>query len=371
MLMMLLNHKVVVLTNPRNFSSPMYGIALKYAGFIEVDGSYESILEQVKTQTDNGYSVVVFAEGHRSDTGKLKRFHKGAFYLANELNLDILPIIIYGQKELLKKSEFFLKRGEIITKFLPRIKLTEGKYGTTLRDQSKNVKEYFHSEYLKVTQSMETPDYFSDFIRKNFLYKGPVLEWYTRIKLKIEKNYNIFNELIPNKCSITDLGCGYGYLPFMLSLVSSQRNITGVDYDKNKINIASNCAIKNDNVNFITADISVFEPELSDIFILNDVLHYMPEYMQINVVESCIKKMNANGQIIIRDADKDLPKRHMGTKITELFSTKIGFNKTRFELEFISRSIVETIANKHNLNLKIIDNTKRTSNLIYILSNKS
>ncbi len=98
MLMMLLNHKVVVLTNPRNFSNPIYGIALKYAGFIEVDGSYESILDQVKTQIDNGYSVVVFAEGHRSDTGKLKRFHKGAFYLANELNLDILPIIIYGQK---------------------------------------------------------------------------------------------------------------------------------------------------------------------------------------------------------------------------------------------------------------------------------
>ena len=38
MLMMLLNWRVVVLTNPRNFSNPIYGPALRYAGFIEVDG---------------------------------------------------------------------------------------------------------------------------------------------------------------------------------------------------------------------------------------------------------------------------------------------------------------------------------------------
>jgi len=367
MLMMLLNHKVVVLTNPRNFSSPMYGLALKYAGFIEVDGSYESILDQVKMQTDQGYSVVVFAEGHRSDTGKLGRFHKGAFFLANELNLDILPIIIYGQKELLKKSEFFLKRGEIITKFLPRIKLSDGKYGDTLRDQSKNVKQVFETEYLKVVQSMEIPDYFHDFINKNFLYKGPVLEWYTRIKLKLEKNYNVFNELIPQKCTITDLGCGYGYLPFMLNLVSTKRQITGVDYDANKISVATHCAIKNNEVNFITADITEFEPEYSDVFILNDVLHYIPENMQIKVVESCFNKLNESGTIIIRDADKDMGKRHLGTRITEMLSTNIGFNKTKFKLEFVSGSLIETIANKNNLSLDIIDNTKRTSNLIYVL----
>lgn len=368
MLMMLLNHRVVVLTNTRNFSSPIYGFALKYAGFIKVDGSYESILDQVKEQTDQGYSVVVFVEGHRSETGKLRRFHKGAFYLANELDLDILPIIIYGQKESLKKSEFLLKRAEAITKFLPRIRLSDGNYGDTLRDQSKNVKQHFETEYIKVANMLETPDYFSDFIRKNFLYKGPVLEWYTRIKLKLENNYNIFNELIPRKCTITDLGCGYGYLTFMLNLVSTQRQITGIDYDADKISVATHCAIKNDDVNFITADITEFELEYSDVFILNDVLHYIPEHLQIKVVESCIEKLKIKGQIIIRDADKDMGKRHLGTKITEFLSTNIGFNKTKFQLEFVSRSVIESIATKHDLKLEIIDNTKRTSNLIYVLS---
>lgn len=367
MLMMLLNHRVVVLTNSRNFSSPIYGLALKYAGFIEVDGSFESILDQVKTQTDQGYSVVVFVEGHRSEAGKLRRFHKGAFYLADSLGLDILPIIIYGQKESLKKSEFFLKRATAITKFLPRIRLADGNYGNTHREQAKNVKQYFEAEYLKVAAMLETPDYFNDFIRKNFLYKGPVLEWYTRIKLNLEKNYNVFNELIPKKCTIADLGCGHGYLPYMLNLVSAERQITGIDYDADKIGVASHCAIKNDNIDFIAADICEVELDRSDVFIINDVLHYMPEHLQIKVVESCIEKLNNNGQIIIRDADKDLGKRHLGTKITEFLSTNIGFNKTKFKLEFVSRTMMETIATKHNLNLEVIDNTKRTSNLIYVL----
>ncbi len=93
----------------------------------------------------------------------------------------------------------------------------------------------------------------------------------------------------------------------------------------------------------------------------------MPQHLQVMVIESCIKKLNENGLIIIRDADKDLKKRHWGTRITELFSTNIGFNKTKFELEFISRSMIETISSKNNISLEVIDNTKRTSNLIYIL----
>lgn len=369
MLMMLLNWRVVVLTNPFNFRNPMYGPALSYAGFIEVNGNYESILDQVKQQTDEGYSVVIFPEGHRSEGTKLRRFHKGAFFLAQELDLEILPIIIYGQKEALKKSEFFLKRATAVTKFLPRIKLSDGQYGETPRDQAKNVKKYFEQEYFKVARDLETPDYFNDFIKKNFLYKGPVLEWYTKIKLRLENNYNIFNDLIPKECTITDLGCGYGYLALSLNLVSVNRNITGIDYDEDKIAVATNCAIKNDNVNFVAADICEIEIQKSDIFIINDVLHYLPRVKQESVITSCVNKLNEGGKIIIRDSDTEMGNKHRGTWLSELFSTNItGFNKVEHKLEFVSRSQIKEVANKTGMNLEIIDNTKLTSNLIYILT---
>ena len=55
----------------------------------------------------NGYSLIVFPEGTRSEDGVIKRFHKGAFYLAEKLNVDILPIMIHGTNYTLTKQDSF------------------------------------------------------------------------------------------------------------------------------------------------------------------------------------------------------------------------------------------------------------------------
>ena len=267
----------------------------------------------------------------------------------------------------MKKSEFFLKRGSITTKFLPRIDLQKKEYGETVREQTKAINRYFRKEYAEVRKTFETPDYWADYIVKNFIYKGPVLEWYTRIKIKLEKNYKVFNDLIPRDAIITDLGCGYGYLDFMLGLVSEKRQIRAVDYDADKIAVARHCAIKNERIRFEKADITRMEQENSDVFILNDVLHYFPAELQIRVVTNCIRKLNENGMIILRDSDTGLSQRHRGTRITEFFSTNFGFNKKEYPLEFIARAMIVDLAEQYGMDLEIIDNTRLTSNLIYIL----
>jgi SAM-dependent methyltransferase len=310
---------------------------------------------------------MIFPEGHRNDDGYIRRFHKGAFYLAEKLEIEVLPIIIHGQNQLLKKSEFFLKRGSITTKFLPRIDLSEKQYGDTIREQTKGINAWFRKEYAAVRREYETPEYWADYIVKNFTYKGPVLEWYTRIKLKLEDNYAIFNDLVPRDCTITDLGCGYGYTTFMLSLLSDERELHAIDYDEDKIAVANNCAINNERISFSVGDITKNDFKPTDVFLLADVLHYFPQNLQVDVIENCISKLRSGGMIIIRDSDKDLQKRHLGTKLTEFFSTNFGFNKKEYKLDFVSRKMIMEIAQKQNLNLEIVDNTKMTSNLIYIL----
>ncbi len=367
MLIMLLSPRILIVTNARNYDHPVHGKAIRYAGFLPHDAGFEKMAEMAAEKVKEGYSIMIFPEGHRSDTGEIRRFHKGAFQLANTLNLDILPIIIHGQYQCLKKSEFFLKRGSLVTTILPRIDLSNNKFGSTVKEQTKGIQTYFKSEYAKVQVKLETPVYFSDFIKKNYLYKGPVLEWYTKVKIRLEKNYALFDEIIPEKANITDLGCGYGYLDYMLALTSKERSITGIDYDDGKIEIAKNCAIKNDRVRFISGDIIEMKYKESDVFILNDVLHYMPVSMQTATIEKCIKSLNTGGMIIIRDADKSLHKRHLGTVVTEIISTNLGFNKKQFNLEFVSRQMITDLVVLHQLKLEIIDQTKRTSNLIYIL----
>ena len=70
------------------------------------------ISQHLKEKIKQGYSLVVFPEGKRMFSNKIGRFHKGAFLLAQELNLDILPLYIHGNSEVLPKGDFIIYDGE-------------------------------------------------------------------------------------------------------------------------------------------------------------------------------------------------------------------------------------------------------------------
>ena len=367
MLIALLYPKIVILTNARNFNNPLYGLVLRYADYIPVAEGYKKAVSLIRNRVLNGYSILIFPEGHRSSDGNIRRFHKGAFYLAKELHLEVIPILIHGVGTLLSKEEFFLKRGNVTTLIYPRIDLSKGAFGTDLREQAKKMRAFFVKEHTGWRKRLETPDYYKVYLLGNYIYKGPVLEWYLRVKIKLEENYRFFNALIPEKCTLTDIGCGYGFLDFILALVSTERSITALDYDEEKIAVADNCVIRGENLRFYAVDVTEYSFENQDLFLLNDVLHYLPEREQMELLETCISHLNPGGKIIIRDADRDLEKRHKGTELTELFSTKSGFNKTKNRLFFLSHKTIEALAAKHAMRLEIIDKTKHTSNLVYLL----
>ena len=370
MLVMLLTPNVVILTNKRNYTNKIYGSIVRYAGFINADESYEEIARKSSEIVRQGYSIMIFPEGTRSDSGKIKRFHKGAVYMAENLNLEILPLVFHGANKLLRKHEFFLKRGTITIKILKRINLNEQYPELTTRERTKELTKLYRKEFQEIENKYAQTDFYRSYIIKNFIYKGPVLEWYTKIKISLENNYRFFNDLIPKEAVITDIGCGYGYLDFMLSLCSKKRIVTGIDYDEEKITVARNCAIKSDNQQFIAGDALKVDFQKSDVFILNDVLHYMPKNMQKQLLVKCFKHLNTGGMLIVRDGDTDKKSRQKGTWLTELFSTKIvKFNKTQFdELDFLSESFIRKIAEENNFKVQTIDKSKLTSNTVFILT---
>src|SRR5690606_22902481 len=116
-----------------------------------------------------------------------------------------------------------------------------------------------------LSREIETPAYYKDRLISTFKYKGPVLEWYLRIKLKLEDNYAPFEKLIPQQATILDLGCGYGFLSYMLHFMSDKRRITGVDYDAEKIETANHGYSKSTELTFVCADITTFSIDPVDI----------------------------------------------------------------------------------------------------------
>lgn len=93
---------------------PFVGKACASAGFIFVDRSsprmiYKTIKHAEKVLTD-GTSLMVFPEGRRTFTGHMNEFKKGAFFIADQLQLPVVPMTINGSFDVLPRTGKLLSR---------------------------------------------------------------------------------------------------------------------------------------------------------------------------------------------------------------------------------------------------------------------
>lgn len=366
--LIMLHPKLLMFTNNRIWNSPLFGKVIRMADYFPTE-QIENDISLVEERIKNGYSVIIFPEGTRAEDGVIKRFHKGAFYLAEKMNVDILPIMIHGTEYTLTKQDQLLKDGQVTLKILPRITPGDKTYGDGYAERAKNIGRYFRSEFAALKKEIEQPAYFREKLIYNYLYKGPVLEWYMRIKTKLEKNYEPFHKLVPEKGKILDIGCGYGFMSYMLAFTSPGREITGIDYDEDKIDTANNCFSRTNTINFVHGDVMGFAFEQYDCIILADMLHYLQPDEQKRVIEKCMAKLNPGGMIIIRDGDKDKEALHKKTKLTEFFSTKVlSFNKTKETgLSFLSGRMIREMAQANGMSCEEVPDSKVTSNTVFIL----
>jgi 1-acyl-sn-glycerol-3-phosphate acyltransferase len=369
LLMLMLSPKIIIVVKDWVYKSILFGPIVRYAGFIYIGDGPEENLKRIKKRIDDGYSLMIFPEGSRSHNDIIKRFHKGAFYIAKELELDITPILIHGASYVLPKTEFFVKHGALNLKILPRIKFTDLSWGETFGKRTKSISRYYKLEYSKFKEEQETGRYLFNRVFTNYIYKGPLLEWYLKIKWKLEyKNYEFYNVLLKDKANILDIGCGYGYLSYYLHYKDENRKILGVDYDEEKISIAINGYDKKENLQFRKVDITNYDVKEQDAILLNDVLHYFSEEKQLKLLNKCVESLNDKGIILIRDGITDLKERHEKTQFTEFLSTKIlSFNKKEDHFHFFSSDYMMTFAKKHNLLCEMVEQSQKTSNVLFIL----
>ncbi|HTF27971.1 MAG TPA: 1-acyl-sn-glycerol-3-phosphate acyltransferase, partial [Flavitalea sp.] len=367
----MMHPKLIMFTKQEVYDSPLLGPIVKMAGYYPVTTGGEESVDILKEKVKEGYSIFIFPEGTRRPDGIITRFHKGAFFLAEKLGMDIQPVVFHGTSMTMTKGDLLLKNTPTTMKYLPRLKAGDKMFGEGYAEQAKLIGRYVKKEYEVLKDEMERPAYFRQQLISNYIYKGPVLEWYMKIKTRLENNYELFDQLVPRQATVLDIGCGYGFMDYMLHFVSSSRTITGIDYDEQKIETASHCYLKNDKINFYATDALNFKFENYDTIILADMLHYLQPGDQKLLIEKCFAHTNAGGIIIIRDGNKDLTSRHKGTKLTEFFSTKIiGFNKTSGgELSFLSGDFIRQTAAANGFDCKEIDNTKYTSNIVFVLTN--
>lgn len=120
MAIMMLTPNLIILTKNWVWHNPFYGIIIRYADFFPMSDT-EEMTRNLRDMVAKGYSVMIFPEGTRSADCHIQRFHRGAFYLAEQLHLDILPVFIDGFGKVLPKTSFSLHPGAMTMEVLPRI----------------------------------------------------------------------------------------------------------------------------------------------------------------------------------------------------------------------------------------------------------
>lgn len=92
---------------------PFVGFACKMCGHIFIDRTSRKDaaggMTAARKALVNGMSVTIFPEGTRTKDGTLGRFKKGAFSLAEELHLPLLPVTINGAYNVLPKGRCYLQ----------------------------------------------------------------------------------------------------------------------------------------------------------------------------------------------------------------------------------------------------------------------
>lgn len=102
-----------------HFKVPAYGWMMKRFGNIPVpkNGSaagYKALLKRTKAALDSGVSLIVFAEGTRTRTGRVGPFKDGVFRMAIQFGYPIVPMSIVGAYEFNRKGDWMLYPSKIV-----------------------------------------------------------------------------------------------------------------------------------------------------------------------------------------------------------------------------------------------------------------
>jgi len=248
MCLMMLTPKLIILTNDWVWNSPFYGRSIRYADYYPVSKGIENSLAQLSDAVQRGYSIVIFPEGTRSEDCSIGRFHRGAFYLAEKLNLDIVPVFLHGVGHVLPKNDFLLRKGQITVQVRERITLNDNRFDADYSIRTKQIRQYYRETFAEISKKIETMDYFKSFVLHNYMYKGIEVWQGAKKELKeIGEGRGVLNACHPaldagSPETVIIENSGYGVYAFLYALSHKDINVVAVEEDEEKVALARACA---------------------------------------------------------------------------------------------------------------------------------
>lgn len=152
---LMLTPKMVILTKDWVWNNPLYGLIVREAEFYPVSTGIEQLMPKLKSLVERGYSIALYPEGTRSENCRIGRFHKGAFAIAEQLGLDVVPMFLYGPGRILPKKTYHLRRGPIYMELGRPVTRAELNKMGDLRTQAQAMRRHYIEKYEIIANRIE------------------------------------------------------------------------------------------------------------------------------------------------------------------------------------------------------------------------
>ena len=251
MFLMAMSHKIIIVANERSSTNPIVRIMFKWLGFYTIkncnftawkDSSLERDLEIFRNYINDGYSIAIFPEGLRNPDSSIVRYHKGPFYLAEELAVDIVPVIIHGVNFMMPKGSFACYAGSVNMHIGARINPNSDLWGVDYSKTTKLIHNYYVDEYAKLRLNYETTSFFISLLLDRYRYKG--MEVLTTVKSNLKKhgNYSTYIDREFSEKTILIKNSGYGEMALLFALVHPDKKIIAYEENEEKNELAKYAA---------------------------------------------------------------------------------------------------------------------------------
>lgn len=147
--------RMIFLTNQWVWHNPFYGFIIRHARYLPVATGIDELLPELRNLVAQGYSICVYPEGTRSRDCTIGRFHKGAFHIAAELGLDILPMYLYGPGKVLPKKNYHLNPGIIAVEVGRRFTQEQLRQMGDEQTQARTLRAHYREKYQQMCNRIE------------------------------------------------------------------------------------------------------------------------------------------------------------------------------------------------------------------------
>jgi 1-acyl-sn-glycerol-3-phosphate acyltransferase len=128
------------------FRIPLFAQAMRAVGVVEVDRQagasiHEQINRDARKAVELGRSIIVYPEGTRSRSGRLKSFKKGGFTIAVSTGLPVLPVVVHGTLDVMRPDSVLIRPGTVQVVIHPAIEVDPAapREAERLRDECRAV----------------------------------------------------------------------------------------------------------------------------------------------------------------------------------------------------------------------------------------